>query len=63
VWFVLQLFSGISTLSLPAVASAGGVAWWAHIGGFILGIVLYRFFIPPVHPAYQRYVLSKSDKE
>jgi membrane associated rhomboid family serine protease len=63
VWFVLQLFSGISTLSLPAVASAGGVAWWAHIGGFILGIVLYRFFIPPVHPAYQRHVLRKSDKE
>ncbi len=63
VWFVLQLFSGISSLSLPAAASAGGVAWWAHIGGFILGIVLYRFFIPPVHPAYQRHVLSKSDRE
>jgi hypothetical protein len=63
VWFVLQLFSGISSLSLPAAASAGGVAWWAHIGGIILGIVLYRFFIPPVHPAYQRHVLSNSDKE
>ena len=63
VWFVLQLFSGISALNLPSAASAGGVAWWAHIGGFLLGIILYRFFIPPVHPAYQRHVLNNSSKD
>ena len=30
-WFLVQFLSGISSLG---VASAGGVAWWAHIGGF-----------------------------
>lgn len=36
-WFVLQLLSGILS---PGVG--GGVAWWAHIGGFVGGLVLYR---------------------
>lgn len=37
-WFVTQLFSG--TLSLAAAgAQAGGVAWWAHIGGFVVGFL------------------------
>jgi membrane associated rhomboid family serine protease len=36
-WFVLQFLSGLS--SLGAVAS-GGVAWWAHVGGFLLGLLL-----------------------
>jgi len=35
-WFVLQFFNG--TLSLVSAPSAmGGVAWWAHVGGFIMG--------------------------
>lgn len=33
-WFVIQLFQG--TFSM-AGAESGGVAWWAHIGGFVLG--------------------------
>jgi len=37
IWFVMQAFSGVS--SLGATASTG-VAWWAHIGGFIAGVVL-----------------------
>lgn len=36
-WFVLQLFSGVLTLGGPDV---GGVAVWAHIGGFVTGVVL-----------------------
>lgn len=36
-WFVLQLFSGLLLLGREAV---GGVAWWAHIGGFVAGIAL-----------------------
>jgi membrane associated rhomboid family serine protease len=39
IWFVLQVFSGVSSLR-AAEAAAGGVAWWAHIGGFIAGPVL-----------------------
>ncbi|MFQ5724280.1 MAG: rhomboid family intramembrane serine protease, partial [Terriglobia bacterium] len=32
-WFVLQLFSGAASVG----AQGGGVAWWAHVGGFLLG--------------------------
>ncbi len=38
-WFVIQLFNGV--LSLGAMSAAGsGVAWFAHIGGFALGLVV-----------------------
>ena len=36
-WFLDQLISGVGSLG-PISASTGGVAWWAHIGGFIFGI-------------------------
>jgi membrane associated rhomboid family serine protease len=38
VWFVIQLFSGVA--SLGVVAEGGGVAYWAHIGGFMAGLLL-----------------------
>jgi membrane associated rhomboid family serine protease len=38
-WFVLQFFNGLLTLG-NATAGTGGVAWWAHIGGFAAGLVL-----------------------
>jgi len=41
-WFLLQLFSGTVAQVLPV--ADGGVAWWGHIGGFIVGIVLMPFF-------------------
>jgi membrane associated rhomboid family serine protease len=37
-WFVSQLFSGL--LSLAGSAANAGIAWWAHIGGFLIGLVL-----------------------
>jgi hypothetical protein len=38
-WFILQFFNG--TLSLMADARhVGGIAWWAHIGGFLFGALL-----------------------
>jgi membrane associated rhomboid family serine protease len=42
VWFVSQLSSGL--LSLGAYGAFGGIAWWAHIGGFAVGVVLVRLF-------------------
>jgi membrane associated rhomboid family serine protease len=36
-WFVLQVLGGISTLGL---AQTGGVAFWAHIGGFLMGALI-----------------------
>lgn len=38
-WFGVQLLSGFASLGLPDV---GGVAWWAHIGGFVVGMVLIK---------------------
>jgi membrane associated rhomboid family serine protease len=37
-WFLMQLSSGV--LSLNIGGDAGGVAWWAHIGGFAAGALL-----------------------
>jgi|TARA_B100002003_G_C14126469_1_gene541784 membrane associated rhomboid family serine protease len=44
-WFVLQLFSGIGSLEYGAHGS-GGVAYFAHIGGFIAGAVLVKILKP-----------------
>jgi membrane associated rhomboid family serine protease len=38
-WFILQFFNGILSLGY-ATSGMGGVAWWAHIGGFIAGLLL-----------------------
>jgi membrane associated rhomboid family serine protease len=38
-WFILQFFSGIGSIGYSQV-SQGGVAWFAHIGGFIAGMIL-----------------------
>jgi membrane associated rhomboid family serine protease len=40
-WFLIQVFQGTAELLLPS--SGGGVAWWAHIGGFIAGLALIPF--------------------
>jgi len=39
-WFLFQFWSGLFSLAVPHV---GGVAWWAHIGGFLAGVVLASF--------------------
>jgi len=42
-WFLMQFFNGIASLSVPTYMT-GGVAWWAHIGGFIAGVLLVKIF-------------------
>jgi membrane associated rhomboid family serine protease len=37
-WFFLQIFSGVASLGVGG--QQGGVAWWAHVGGFLLGAIL-----------------------
>jgi membrane associated rhomboid family serine protease len=44
-WFVLQLFQGVGSLSVPTDADTGGVAFFAHVGGFVVGLVLIRPFL------------------
>jgi membrane associated rhomboid family serine protease len=40
-WFLLQFLSGVLSLGGPDV---GGVAFWAHIGGFVSGMVMAKLF-------------------
>lgn len=40
-WFISQLFSGWMALQ---GADASGIAWWAHVGGFIFGILTVKLF-------------------
>lgn len=39
-WFVLQLFSGVGSLGVRDAQDLGGVAYFAHIGGFVAGMIL-----------------------
>ena len=50
-WFLLQFFQGVVSLGGPDV---GGVAFWAHIGGFITGVILAKIFAKP-RPSPQYY--------
>ncbi len=44
-WFFMQFFSGTAALLEPS--QMGGVAWWAHVGGFLAGMLFYRPFLSP----------------
>ena len=48
-WFILQFFNGVLSLGGPDV---GGVAFWAHIGGFVAGIVMAKLFANQRKPEY-----------
>ena len=43
-WFLLQLFEGLATFGPMQPDVSGGVAVWAHVGGFVTGLVLIKFF-------------------
>lgn len=53
-WFVIQLFNGVATSLDPDAFMSGGVAFWAHAGGFaagaVIGLVL-NAILPPVSRA------------
>jgi len=46
-WFVLQFLSGVGTALVAANRESGGVAFWAHVGGFVSGVLLVRLFSSP----------------
>jgi membrane associated rhomboid family serine protease len=50
-WFVLQL---LPAFTQPVVDSGGGVAYFAHIGGFIFGLLLIKAFANNPHEDYDR---------
>jgi membrane associated rhomboid family serine protease len=51
-WFVTQLVSGLASLDV-ATQQTAGVAFWAHIGGFVAGFVL-AMVVRPSRPVQQR---------
>jgi membrane associated rhomboid family serine protease len=43
-WFLIQFFSGAATSVAYSSQTSGGIAFWAHVGGFVAGIVLIKIF-------------------
>lgn len=52
-WFLLQFFNG--ALSLGPRGNFGGVAWWAHVGGFLFGLLIC-LFAPRRPPPMTQYI-------
>ncbi len=57
IWFGIQLLQGTWDSLIPSMS--GGVAWWAHVGGFVAGVVLSPLFLliapaPPPQRGLQR---------
>jgi membrane associated rhomboid family serine protease len=44
-WFAIQFFSGFGSLA-ETDYTGGGIAWFAHVGGFLAGMLLIRLFPP-----------------
>jgi membrane associated rhomboid family serine protease len=53
-WFVMQFFQGAASLA-AATANSGGVAWWAHVGGFVIGMILIGLFPRKDRPRYEQH--------
>ncbi len=51
-WFIMQLFNGLVSTAIPA----SNVAWWAHAGGFIFGMLIGRW----VRHRYYAYWVRKN---
>ena len=49
-WFFIQFFSAVTS---TGGASKGGVAWWAHVGGFLLGALLGAVMRPQTRVAVE----------
>ena len=71
-WFVLQLVSGLQSLN-PQMVQSGGVAYFAHVGGFVAGLLIALILRPflkptlppgqPSYPAWPRRPESRNFRE
>lgn len=50
-WFVMQLFGSVASFGIDDVSTGSTVAYMAHIGGFLAGLVLTPLFAPKKKPA------------
>lgn len=53
IWAIIQLLIGVSSMSFGGID--GSVAWEAHIGGFVAGLLLFAYFDPPPPPQRSYY--------
>ena len=44
IWFALQFLPAVGQLATPDIAGGGGVAYFAHVGGFVFGLALIKLF-------------------
>ena len=56
IWFILQFISAAGS------SAQGGIAWWAHIGGFLFGIIFLKLFIKVPEMGITRQVRDKTVK-
>lgn len=61
-WFFLQLATGVFTFG-PEAGEQGGVAVWAHVGGFVAGVALIRIFAKPRLTDAKRHKVKLSPEE
>jgi membrane associated rhomboid family serine protease len=54
-WFLIQVLAGIPSLA----SEAGGVAFWAHVGGFLAGVLLIGVFSKPERVAAHRALVAR----
>ena len=47
-WFIIQVFSGVGSLVTLDVQT-GGIAWFAHVGGFVFGYLISKIYAPKTH--------------
>jgi membrane associated rhomboid family serine protease len=60
-WFLMQFVSGVGELSSKAAQATGGVAYWAHVGGFITGSVLIWLFRHPTRVDRMRAIHARAN--
>jgi membrane associated rhomboid family serine protease len=61
IWFLMQLFTGVA--SLGQAAGDSGVAWWAHVGGVLAGVLLVNLFRVGRGPRRRYYWRGRSWEE
>ena len=44
IWFILQALPAVGQAATPDVAGGGGIAYLAHVGGFLFGIAAIKLF-------------------
>jgi membrane associated rhomboid family serine protease len=45
IWFVLQFIPAVGQVAVPDIGGQGGVAYFAHVGGFVFGLALVKLFV------------------